>query len=31
MSVENVLFVLLGLIIGYYVVAHFLVSGGKPA
>ena len=31
MSVEQVLFIFLGLVIGYYVVAHFFVSGGKPA
>jgi hypothetical protein len=31
MNVESLLFILLGIIIGYYVVAHFLVSGGKPA
>jgi len=31
MNVESLLFILLGLVIGYYVVAHFLVSGGKPA
>lgn len=31
MSVEVFLFIALGFILGYYVVAHFFVSGGKPA
>jgi hypothetical protein len=31
MSFETFLFAILGLIIGYYVVAHFFVSGGSPA
>ena len=31
MSLEALLFIALGFILGYYVVAHFFVSGGKAA
>jgi len=31
MSVEAFLFVVLGFLLGYYVVAHFMISGGSPA
>jgi hypothetical protein len=31
MSVEAFLFIVLGFVLGYYAVAHFFVSGGKPA
>ena len=30
MSVELLLFVALGFALGYYLVGHFFVSGGKP-
>lgn len=30
MSVEWLLFVALGFALGYYLVGHFFVSGGKP-
>jgi len=31
MSIEGLLFIVLGFVLGYYVVAHFFVSGGSPA
>jgi hypothetical protein len=31
MTIESLLFILLGLALGYYATAHFLLSGGKPA
>jgi hypothetical protein len=31
MTIEGLLFILLGLALGYYATAHFLLSGGKPA
>jgi hypothetical protein len=31
MTLETIIFILLGAALGYYVVAHFLVSGGAPA
>jgi hypothetical protein len=31
MTIESLLFILLGLALGYYVTAHWFVSGGKPA
>jgi hypothetical protein len=31
MTIEGLLFILLGLALGYYVTAHWFVSGGKPA
>lgn len=31
MTLETIIFILLGAALGYYVVAHFLVSGGQPA
>jgi hypothetical protein len=31
MSIEGLLFIILGFALGYYAVAHFFVSGGKPA
>jgi hypothetical protein len=30
MTIEGLLFILLGLALGYWATAHFLVSGGKP-
>lgn len=31
MNLETILFILLGAALGYYAVAHFLVSGGSAA
>jgi hypothetical protein len=30
-NLETIIFILLGAALGYYAVAHFLVSGGQPA
>lgn len=31
MTLETIIFILLGAVLGYYAVAHFLVSGGQAA
>jgi hypothetical protein len=30
-TIETIVFLLLGAALGYYVVAHFFASGGSPA
>lgn len=31
MTLETIIFILLGAVLGYFAVAHFIVSGGSPA